>query len=55
VEELKEELLSLEAKKKTETDFEKKLEYADRIHNIKMQIDGIKPMDSSIDCIGCSG
>ena len=30
-----------------------KLELSDKIHNIKMKINGVKPTDSSIDCIGC--
>ncbi|EIM77094.1 hypothetical protein A3SI_07269 [Nitritalea halalkaliphila LW7] len=25
----------------------------DAIHNIDMQLKGVKPMDSAIDCIGC--
>ncbi|RZS95704.1 hypothetical protein [Cecembia calidifontis] len=25
----------------------------DRIHNLEMQLKGIKPMDSHFDCIGC--
>ena len=29
------------------------MEIKDKIHNLEMQLKGIKPMDSSIDCIGC--
>ncbi len=29
------------------------MEIRDEIHNLKMKRDGVKPMDSSIDCIGC--
>jgi hypothetical protein len=25
----------------------------DQIHNLEMKLKGVKPMDSSIDCIGC--
>jgi hypothetical protein len=30
-----------------------KLELSDKIHNIKMKLNGVKPTDSQIDCIGC--
>jgi len=30
-----------------------RLEIADDIHNIKMKLNGVKPTDSHIDCIGC--
>jgi hypothetical protein len=29
------------------------METMDKIHNLKMKRDGIKPEDSSIECIGC--
>jgi hypothetical protein len=29
------------------------MEIKDQIHNLEMQIKGVKPMDSHIDCIGC--
>lgn len=29
------------------------MELKDKIHNLQMQIDGVRPMDSSIECIGC--
>ena len=29
------------------------MEIRDKIHNLKMKLNGTKPMDSSIDCIGC--
>ncbi|MCH7413161.1 hypothetical protein MM213_06680 [Belliella sp. R4-6] len=25
----------------------------DQIHNLEMQLKGVKPMDSHIDCVGC--
>lgn len=30
-----------------------RLEIDDVIHNIKMKLNGVKPTDSHIDCIGC--
>ena len=29
------------------------LDIQDKIHNLKMKINGVKPSDSSIDCKGC--
>ncbi|MEB2783046.1 hypothetical protein [Algoriphagus persicinus] len=29
------------------------MEIRDKIHNLKMERDGVKPTDSSIDCVGC--
>jgi hypothetical protein len=29
------------------------MEVRDQIHNLEMKLNGVKPMDSSIDCIGC--
>ena len=29
------------------------METKDKIHNLQMQLKGVKPMDSSIDCVGC--
>jgi hypothetical protein len=29
------------------------MEAKDQIHNLEMQLKGVKPMDSHIDCIGC--
>ncbi|MFD2201652.1 hypothetical protein [Shivajiella indica] len=29
------------------------MEARDRIHNLEMQLKGVKPMDSHFDCIGC--
>ncbi|SNS32087.1 hypothetical protein SAMN06295967_10771 [Belliella buryatensis] len=29
------------------------METRDQIHNLEMQLKGVKPMDSHIDCIGC--
>ncbi len=30
-----------------------RLDIDDAIHNIKMKLNGVKPTDSHIDCIGC--
>lgn len=29
------------------------MDIRDKIHNLEMVVKGVKPMDSSIDCIGC--
>jgi hypothetical protein len=29
------------------------MELKDKIHNLKMQRDGVKPADQQIDCVGC--
>lgn len=29
------------------------MDIRDQIHNLEMQLKGVKPMDSHIDCIGC--
>ena len=29
------------------------MDLKDQIHNLQMQVQGVKPMDSHIDCIGC--
>ena len=34
-------------------DMMKDMDIRDQIHNLKMQLQGVKPMDSQIDCIGC--
>lgn len=34
-------------------DMMKDMETRDQIHNLEMEIQGIKPEDTSIDCIGC--
>ena len=40
--------------KKSKTDnFIEQISIADEIHNIEMKLNGVKPTDSSIDCIGC--
>jgi hypothetical protein len=46
-------LEDLRAKKSKTKDFIEQMEIADEIHNIEMKLNGVKPTDSSIDCIGC--
>lgn len=29
------------------------MDIRDQIHNLEMQLKGVKPMDNHIDCIGC--
>ena len=29
------------------------METRDQIHNLEMQLNGVKPIDSFIDCVGC--
>ncbi len=43
----------VEIKKSSAKTFEEELMYADEIHRIKMKLNGVKPTDSNIDCIGC--
>ena len=48
--ELKIEELASEKEGKT---WMERLEIDDAIHNIRMKLNGVKPTDSHIDCIGC--
>ena len=34
-------------------DMKQDMEIRDKIHNLTMKLNGVKPMDSSIDCVGC--
>ena len=43
----------LRIKKSKTDDFIEQMSIADEIHNIEMKLNGVKPTDSSIDCIGC--
>ena len=29
------------------------MEIKDKIHNLQMKLNGVKPMDSHFDCVGC--
>jgi|TARA_R110002153_G_scaffold188551_3_gene341472 hypothetical protein len=50
---LNEKIILLEQNKKNTDDFIEQMTIADEIHNIQMKLNGVKPTDSSIDCIGC--
>ena len=45
------ELLKIEVEKST--DMFESMDIANKIHNIEMKLNGVKPTDSHIDCIGC--
>ena len=49
----KKEIEELELQKKNTDDFGVQMELADKIHNIKMKINGVKPTDSFVECVGC--
>jgi len=34
-------------------DMFKDMEIKDKIHNLEMKLNGVKPMDTHIDCVGC--
>ena len=34
-------------------DMFKDMEIRDKIHNLKMKLNGTRPMNSEIDCVGC--
>ena len=51
--ELNKKVEELEILKSMTSDFGEQMEIADKINNIKMKINGVKPTDSYIDCIGC--
>lgn len=46
-------LEDLRVKKSKTKDFIEQMNIADEIHNIEMKLNGVKPTDSSIDCVGC--
>ena len=43
----------LKENKSNTDDFMEQMDFADEIHNIEMKLNGVKPTDSHIDCIGC--
>jgi hypothetical protein len=51
--ELEREVEMLKEQKSNTTDFGEQMEIADKIHNIEMKLNGVKPTDTYIDCIGC--
>lgn len=42
-----------ELEKQLTGDMFQDMDIKDKIHNLQMKIDGVKPTDSHIDCIGC--
>lgn len=50
-EQLQAKIKALEAK--LTGDMFQDMDIKDEIHNLKMKLNGVKPMDSHIDCIGC--
>lgn len=50
-EEIEQKILRLESMKTG--DMMRDMEIMDELHNLKMELNGVKPMDSSVDCIGC--
>lgn len=50
-EQLQVEITALEAQ--LTGDMFQDMDLKDKIHNLKMKLNGVKPVDSHIDCIGC--
>ena len=50
-EQLKKEILEL--RDKLSGDMMKDMEIRDKIHNLEMKLNGVKPEDSHFDCVGC--
>lgn len=48
---IEEQIIALEAK--LTGDMFSDMDIKDEIHNLQMKVQGVKPMDSHIDCIGC--
>lgn len=42
-----------ELEKQLTGDMFQDMDIKDKIHNLQMKIDGVKPTDSHIDCVGC--
>ena len=51
--ELTEKVEVLKKQKESISDWMEQMSVADEIHNIEMKLNGVKPTDSHIDCIGC--
>ena len=49
--EIQEEINSLESK--LTGDMFNDMEIKDKIHNLKMKLNGTRPMNSEIECVGC--
>ncbi|MDH3876259.1 MAG: hypothetical protein OET18_00335 [Desulfobacterales bacterium] len=51
--ELESKVSVLKKQKEATSDWMEQMSIADDIHNIEMKLNGVKPTDSHIDCIGC--
>jgi len=51
VQNVEEQIKSLEAQ--LTGDMFSDMDLKDQIHNLQMQLQGVKPMDSHFDCVGC--
>ena len=51
VEEIQSEITALEGQ--LTGDMFKDMELKDKIHNLKMKVNGTRPMNSEIECVGC--
>lgn len=49
--ELKEKIVKL--RQELTGDLMKDMETRDKIHNLEMKLNGVKPRDTKIDCVGC--
>lgn len=49
--EINNQITALEAKKTGEMFAD--MEIMDKIHNLKMKREGVRPADSQVDCVGC--
>ena len=50
-EELRQQILEL--RNKLTGDMFQDMEIRDKIHNLEMKLNGVKPVDSHFDCVGC--
>tara|TARA_R110000803_G_scaffold130257_1_gene197573 strand:+ start:467 stop:649 length:183 start_codon:yes stop_codon:yes gene_type:complete len=51
--ELTEQVEVLKIEVENSTDMFESMDIANKIHNIEMKLNGVKPTDSYIECIGC--
>ncbi len=51
--ELESKVSVIKKQKEATSDWMEQMSIADDIHNIEMKLNGVKPTDSHIDCIGC--
>ena len=49
--EINDQITALEAQKSG--DMFADMEIMDKIHNLKMKREGVRPMDSQVECVGC--